>query len=278
MPRFLPFLLTLATLSVANAQSADPAVQVTTPNLSSQSSSPAPIVRAYGGTNVSDSDSGMPANRPARQDPQIRNSQPVPGVWIRSEANTAIETVSATPKNAEFRLTHGKINVDVHRPESGALILVDLPNGQTALLKDGLYTFNADTDTIRVLKGEADAYPGALRSGVKPIKVKEDHQLAFTSAANITLHAVEAYRFELTADLLPTDNGDGRNSEGYPRGGSAPYGYGFYGYPYFAGGWASPWGYGYPYGGGLGFGYYGGFRGGYGGFRGGYGGFGGFRR
>ncbi len=42
-------------------------------------------------------------------------------------------------------------------------LLVDLPGGQVSLLKDGFYTFNADTQTVRVLKGEADAYPGASR-------------------------------------------------------------------------------------------------------------------
>ena len=76
------------------------------------------------------------------------------------------KTVSADAKGTEMRITHGVANVSVHHPENkDARILVDLPGGQTALLKDGLYTFNADTNTVRVLKGEADAYPGAAENG-----------------------------------------------------------------------------------------------------------------
>jgi hypothetical protein len=206
---------------------------------------PAPIVRSYTVPN-----SG------------IRNSQPAPGVFLRLAPNATVETVAATPEHTELRLTHGIANVSLHRPAPNALVLVDLPGGQTALLKDGYYTFNAETNTVRVLQGEAEAFAPNAPAGAKGIKVKEDHQLIFGTAP---LRSQDVGPYDARTDLLaaPRDNhGDGP-AYGYP-------GYGFYGYPYYAYGYGYPYGfYGYPYVG-LGFGYYGGY---YGGFRGGFGGF-----
>jgi hypothetical protein len=190
---------------------------------------PAPIVRSYTVPN-----SG------------IRNSQPAPGVFLRLAPN-------------ELRLTHGIANISLHRAEPNAQILVDLPGGQTALLKDGYYTFNAETNTVRVLQGEAEAFAPNAPAGAKGTKVKEDHQLVFGSTQ---LHAQDVGPYDARTDLLagPRDNhGDGPAygyGYGYP-------GYGYFGYPYYAYGWGYPYGfYGYPYVG-FGFGYYGGFRGGF---------------
>ena len=135
--------------------------------------------------------------------------------------------------------------------------------------KDGLYTFNADTNTVRVLRGEADAYVGAADANAKPVKVKEDHQFSLVAGTK----PVEVDPRQMTADLLP--GGAAGRGFGEARAvGYGPYGDGFYegypypAYPYMAYGWGYPWGFGYPYGFGVGFGYYGGFRGG---FRGGFG-------
>jgi hypothetical protein len=209
---------------------------------------------------------------------QVVDSQPVMGVWLRSNQTSVVRTISATPRGTEIRLERGVLNVTVHHPADHAEILVDLPGGQTSLLKDGLYTFNADTNTVRVLQGEAAAFPGppagptagaanaAASSGnrvEKPVKVKEGRQLAFNSGPE-QAKPVEAYPYEITADLLPLGNGDGR---GYANtsGEDGPYGYP---YPYYAVAWGYPYGYGYPYGFypygyGIGIGYYGGFHGGY---------------
>jgi hypothetical protein len=195
-------------------------------------------------------------------------------VWLRTGTDSSVKTVSADAKGTELRVEHGRANVQVHGPANGAAILVDLPGGQVTLLKDGLYTFNAETNTVRVLHGEAEVYPGTANSTAKPIKVKEDHELAFGAAKGLKSVEVNDPR-ELTADLLPPE---GRPAPmGYGGGGGyAPgygYGYGPYGdgyaypypyavYPYEAYGWGYPY-WGYPFGFGIGFGYYGGFHGGY---------------
>jgi hypothetical protein len=190
--------------------------------------------------------------------------------------NSSVRAIAVDPNHTEIRVEHGIANISVHGPEHGAEILVDLPGGQTGLLKDGLYTFNADTNTVRVLKGEADAYLTA-NTNAKPIKVKEDHSVTFSGPA---ARSVEFAPLQARADLVPNVGGpssDGPQRYGYYNYG--PYGDGFYGgyYPYYAG-WGYPYGWGgwgYPFGYGFGFGgfYGGGFYGG--GFRGGYGG--GFR-
>jgi hypothetical protein len=241
------------------AQSADP-----DPN----QTQPAPIVRPY-------ADSNQPYPGYAAG-PQITSSQPIAGVLLRVEPGTSVQNISADANGTELRIDHGRANVNVHHPDAKVSILVDLPGGQIALLKDGLYTFNADTNTVRVLKGEAAAYPGATsaNSTVKAIKVKEAHQLNF-AATQKGVRSVEVNTpRQLTADLLPYSDGNPGGGRYPGRGyGYGPYGDGYYGYGYpgYANGWGYPygWGYGYPYGLGLGFGYYGGF----GGYRGGFGGF-----
>ena len=259
MPRSLTLVLALATLTVgANAYATDPAGPGTSSD-NIQTQQAAPIERAYPDQNANQN--GAANTNPA---PKITTSHPIAGVALRVEGDTAVQTVSADAKGTELRITHGVANVSVHHPQSkNARILVDLPGGQTALLKDGLYTFNADTNTIRVLKGEADAYPGAVENGVK---VKEDHQFIFAAAAS---RVTESSRDELMADYLPGNAANGDGPAARPGYGYGPYGDGFYGYPYYAyGPYGYPYGY-YPYGFGLGFGYggFGGFRGG--GFRGG---------
>ena len=272
MPRTFALLFALATLSVgAQAQSADPAGQGTLPNYNQTQA--APIVRTG----------------PVPLVPRIATSQPVAGVWLQAEANSSVKTISTDPNKTEIHVERGRINVQVHHPADHAQILIDLPGGQTTLLKDGLYTFNAETNTVRVLHGEAEVYSTPGPGTAKPIKVKEDHELIFAAGAN-SLKAREADPREMVSDLLPA----GRpGPEGYGGGG---YGYGPYGdgypyvypYPYYAYGYGYPWGYypyygwGYPYGYGypypymaygwgypyygygygIGFGYYGGgFRG-----------------
>lgn len=262
MSRSLTFLLALATVSVgAQAYSADAAGQGTSPSTQPQ---PAPIVHAYADQNGS----AYPNSNPQASSRRVISTQPIPGIWLRVDPSTSVQTVSADAKGTEIRVVHGIANVSVHHPGQGARILVDLPGGQISLLKDGMYTFNADTNIVRVLKGEADAFAG---SAVKGIKVKEDHQFTLAAAANGS-RPVEVSRDELMSDYLTGGNGDPRGGEGYGRPGYGPYGDGFYGYPPLAYGYYGyPYGWGYPYGYGLGlgFGYYGGF----GGFRGGYGGF-----
>ena len=269
MPRSTVLLLALATLStpaVLFAQDADVAGPGTPNYTQSQS---APIQRDQSQPNAAPYQNGYPQNRPDDAS-TVNNSQPEQGVLLRYKRNSSVHTVGTDAGRTELRVDHGIANVDVYNPVSRGLVLVDLPGGQVELLKNGLYTFNADTNTVRVMHGEADAFPGAV-SGQKPIKVKENHQLSF---AGPHIRSTSFDEYQASADLLPIPRSAYTSGYGEPGyGGYGPYGYGPYGYPYFAYGYPF-WGYGY----GFGFGYGGYYRGGYGyggGFRGGYGGYGG---
>ena len=235
-------LFALSSLVAVQAQTTDATVQASEPSSSMQAA--APVVRGSSG--------GMQT--------QMFDSEPAAGVSVRGDVADGVETVSSSDARTEIRVVKGRADVTVHHPENHSTILVDLPNGQVSLLKDGLYTFNASTNTVRVLRGEAEAYRNVADAS-KGTKVKETQQVVFFGDAK--LKAVNAYRYELTADLL---GGGGNHGDGYGRSGQA-----FYGdYPYYAWGYGYPWaygfgpyGYGYPFGVGLGFGYYGGFRGGF---------------
>ena len=263
MLKSLALLSLITALPLANAQSA--------PGSSDPSQQPAPIIRDYQQNGQQGPQQNTMPPRRWRDQPQVNQSQvtesqPTPGVWLRSDSASALTTLSATPERTEIRLDRGRLNVTVHQPAQHAAILIDLPGGQTSLFKDGLYTFNADTNTVRVLRGEAAAYPGpiAANGNEKAIKIKEDHQLTLMAADGRPgeYKPVESYPYELTADLLQSpDHGDRAYGNGYaleyPAYGPYPYYAGFYGYPGY-------WGYGYPFAYGIGFGYYGGFHGGYG--------------
>lgn len=269
MNRIITTFAALATLSAGVAFSQDSNLSAT------QDQTPAPIERSYAPAAAQNMQvpggyapgEGAPPPQRRMQYPRLNNTTVAPGVWLRTTGTTHTETLSATPDKVEIRIDHGVANLNIHHPDHRPQILVDLPGGQTAVLKDGLYTFNADTNTVRTLKGEAEAYSGTNASA-KPVKVKEDHALTFGGE----LRATEFAPFDLRGDLLPGAQPE-QAEAGYGYGG---YGDGFYpgyaygGYPYYGYGygpyWGDPyWGWGYPVGIGFGFGYGGGFRGGFGG-------------
>jgi hypothetical protein len=195
-------------------------------------------------------------------------------MWVRSAPGTEVKTVSTAADSIELRVDKGLANITLRHPKENEQILVDLPGGQVALVKDGTYTFNATTNTFRVLEGEAAAFP-ATDPKAKPLTVKGDHAVVFGSG---DLRSTEFAPFQARADILPagpSDREPGYRSNGYygpayaygPYSSWGPYGDGYYSYPYYAYGYPySPWGYPYGFGLGIGFGGYwgGGFRGGFG--------------
>jgi hypothetical protein len=296
---FMLALTAFATITtVSAAQSANPAppdssVMSTVPT----QSQPAPIVRSQPTAppdNATDQDqpavttythntyiAKVKAGQVIAPKQGVASALPAPGVYLRVGEDSSVRAVTVTNQDIDLRVEHGIANVSVHNPVSHAQIIVDLPGGQADLLKDGFYTFNADTNTVRVLKGEALAYPGTSTTNEKPIKIKENHAVDFSGP---NFRPFEFDPAEGSADLIPYtpraggnyDAEDGRYYGGAPYSGYPYYGYGspyYYGYP-----WAfDPWGFNMGFWGGWGWGLgwgggYGGWRGGYGGWRGGDGG------
>jgi hypothetical protein len=259
MPRQFTLFLALATLSAAaltvSAQSADPAG----PN-----TPPAPIERTTLTPNGYNSyATTFTVGQVLSTTHGTASAQPAPGIFLRVGRDSSVRAVAASPENIELKVEHGLANISVHHPADGAQILVDLPGGQTSLLKDGLYTVNAATNTVRVLRGEAIAFP----PNQKQVKIKEDHAVVLNGP---NIHSFQFDPFQARADLIPyapAPGGDGGRGPGY---GYAPYGYGYpyaYGYPYgygfydgypYAYGYPGFYPYDYPFGFGLGLGFYGG--------------------
>lgn len=283
MPKQMRIMLAAATLSAAAAVcSAQAANQSGPANTSEFQNQAAPVERAYANQNTYE---GGEIPQPVGVSPVATapggdvaptagevQATPIQGVILRVGAHSNVQEVSSDAQKLELRVERGLANINVHKPAKGTLILVDLPGGQTQILKDGLYTFNAETNTARVLKGEALAFP-ADAAGAKPIKVKEFNKVVYNGT---NVRPQQFIPYEASVDVLPGPAVQGgRTAPAF--GGYSPYGVGFY--PYYAYGYPWAWGYlypyypygFYPYGVGVGFGYYGGFHGGYhgGGFHGG---------
>jgi hypothetical protein len=104
-----------------------------------------------------------------------------PGIFLRLGGNSTVQMVSPDLTKTEVKIEQGRVNVEVDQLYKQNVILIDMKNGQTQLLKNGLYAFDAGSSTVRVFDGKAAVYPGAnLQADIKPIDVKGGHQLALT--------------------------------------------------------------------------------------------------
>jgi hypothetical protein len=101
-----------------------------------------------------------------------------PGIFLRLGDDSTVQMLSTDLTHTEIKLEQGHANVEVDQIYPQNTILIDLKNGQTQLLKNGLYAFDAANSTVRVFDGKAAVYPGAnTQAKVKPIDVKGGHQL-----------------------------------------------------------------------------------------------------
>jgi hypothetical protein len=185
-----------------------------------------------------------------------------PGIYLRLDDDSSVRMISPDLTSTQLALDKGRATVEVDEihPQDNVQIV---DNGvPTQLLKNGLYEFNADKDTARVVSGKA-----AAREANKWVDIKGDHQLTLSAdAAQKAQHfgkdsaKDELYTWSsLRSEYLSEANGE---LAGYYGAGYAPgwywdpwfYGYTFIG-PYS---FYSPFGWGfYPFGYWGGFGYYG---------------------
>jgi hypothetical protein len=101
-----------------------------------------------------------------------------PGVFLRLGDNSTVQMVSPDLTKIEVTIEQGRVNIEVDQLYKQNVILIDMKNGQTQLLKNGLYAFDAGSSTVRVFDGKAAVYPGAdLQANIKPIDVKGDREL-----------------------------------------------------------------------------------------------------
>jgi hypothetical protein len=218
-----------------------------------------------------------------------------PGVFLRLDKDATVRMVKPDLTHTEVSVEQGRAEVEADQLYPQNMILIDQKGGQTQILKNGLYEFNADANTVRTFDGKAAVYPGNnLQSNVKPVDVKGGKQITLVGEAvkpvsfNKDRSEDDLYRWsELRSQYLGEANVNlaaeyADYGPAYGYGGFAPgwaWDASLYGYDWLPGGgpFFSPFGFGfyspyYLYGGGFvyGRGFYGGgygYRGGYG-FRG----------
>jgi hypothetical protein len=102
-----------------------------------------------------------------------------PGVFLRVDENSEIRMISPNLAHIEVAVDRGRAEIEVDRLYKQNNIQIDERGGQALLLKEGLYEFNADNNTMRVFDGKAAAYEGLASAGdAKAIVVKGGHELA----------------------------------------------------------------------------------------------------
>ncbi len=107
-----------------------------------------------------------------------------PGVFLRLGDNSAVTMVSPDLTKTEVKLEQGTAEVEVDQLYKENNLLVDQGQAQTVLLKNGLYSFDANAKTMRVFDGEAAVSPS--ESAKKWTKVKSHHELALNGEPDKT--------------------------------------------------------------------------------------------
>ncbi len=104
-----------------------------------------------------------------------------PGIFLRLGDNSTIQMISTDLIHTEVRLEQGRASVEVDQIYPQNTILIDMKNGQTQILKNGLYAFDDTNSTVRVFDGKASVRPAAnLPATAQPIELKGGRQLALT--------------------------------------------------------------------------------------------------
>ena len=194
-----------------------------------------------------------------------------PGVFLRLGHNAAAEMLSPDLTHTAVRIDKGEANIEVDQLYKQNHIVIDEHGQQVVLEKTGLYSFNADSGTLRVFDGKAAVQPDG--SAAKPEVVKGGHELALNGDAvkpqgfNKKASQDELYtwsslrseylgeanmqladRYAGTAGFAPgwLWNGGLSSYTWLPGDGAflSPFGYGFYS-PYYLYGGGPIYGYGY---------------------------------
>ncbi len=107
-----------------------------------------------------------------------------PGVFLRLGNDTTVKMISPDLTHTEIQLERGRATVEADQIYKQNRILINQPGGQTQILKNGLYEFDAANSTVRVFDGKAAVYPGSdYNADIKPIGIGGGRQLTLTGDA-----------------------------------------------------------------------------------------------
>jgi hypothetical protein len=92
-----------------------------------------------------------------------------PGIFLRLDKNSTVKMISPDLTHTEVALERGRAEVEGAQQYPQNRILINLRGGQAEILKNGLYEFDADNNTVRTFDGKAVIYPdNNFQNDVKP--------------------------------------------------------------------------------------------------------------
>src|SRR4051794_18897687 len=89
-----------------------------------------------------------------------------PGVFLRLGDHSELRMISAGLTDTQVELVHGEAQIEVTDISKDNHIRVINHGVSTALLKKGLYAFNADTPSVSVYDGKAEVLNGDQRTSI----------------------------------------------------------------------------------------------------------------
>jgi hypothetical protein len=82
-----------------------------------------------------------------------------PGIFLRLDKNSTVKMISPDLTHTDVALGRGRAEVEADQHYSQIRILINLRGGQAEILKNGLYEFYADSNTVRTFDSKAVTYP-----------------------------------------------------------------------------------------------------------------------
>ena len=104
-----------------------------------------------------------------------------PGVFLRLGDNSAVRMLSPNLTDTRVALLNGEATVEVTQLFKENRLQVGVDGATAALVKRGLYEFNADHPQLAVYDGEAQ-----VLSGDRQVKVKKGHEAQLTGAIQVS--------------------------------------------------------------------------------------------
>ena len=98
-----------------------------------------------------------------------------PGVFLRVGENSSVRMISPSLTDTRVQLLRGSALVEAAQLHDQNDIRILDDGAQTALLKKGLYRFNADTDSVAVYDGKAK-----VMAGDESVELKRGHEVSFS--------------------------------------------------------------------------------------------------
>jgi hypothetical protein len=180
MPRLKALLLSLATLCapVALAQSANPAVPGTINYIEGSASIDGRVLNQQSVGSVSLEPGQLLRTANGRVEVLL-----TPGVFLRMGENSALRLISPDLLNTQVELDRGRADIEVDEIHPHNNLQITEAGVTTRLLKNGFYAFDADKDSVRVFKGEAELQ--GRSDNPKAIKVKGDREVQLAASETI---------------------------------------------------------------------------------------------